>query len=170
MSQPVFHSLSFTHWKAFQSTIIIGKTIYDIVTAGLGCLIYWEHFVQCSLLACSSLLVKRAPNTDESLTDCEYCAFFFLMVWTAQSKLQDVNTSKISIFWGGNEMRLDCKIPVQHKHRPKSIKTNQRPDKLITNVFALTDVGFVIPNRFVVGYALDYNEYFRDLNVSLPTL
>ncbi|KAI2649213.1 Hypoxanthine-guanine phosphoribosyltransferase [Labeo rohita] len=27
-------------------------------------------------------------------------------------------------------------------------------------------VGFVIPNRFVVGYALDYNEYFRDLNLS----
>ena len=30
----------------------------------------------------------------------------------------------------------------------------------------LSDVGFEIPNRFVVGYALDYNEYFRDLNVS----
>uniref|UniRef100_A0A672GHJ2 Un-named sa821 n=1 Tax=Salarias fasciatus TaxID=181472 RepID=A0A672GHJ2_SALFA len=30
--------------------------------------------------------------------------------------------------------------------------------------FVLTDVGFEIPNRFVVGYALDYNEYFRDLN------
>ncbi|KAJ3610990.1 hypothetical protein NHX12_021006 [Muraenolepis orangiensis] len=28
------------------------------------------------------------------------------------------------------------------------------------------DVGFEIPNRFVVGYALDYNEYFRDLNIS----
>uniref|UniRef100_A0A8C2RHF0 Phosphoribosyltransferase domain-containing protein n=1 Tax=Capra hircus TaxID=9925 RepID=A0A8C2RHF0_CAPHI len=27
--------------------------------------------------------------------------------------------------------------------------------------------GFEIPNLFVVGYALDYNEYFRDLNVSL---
>ncbi|MBN3302672.1 HPRT phosphoribosyltransferase, partial [Amia calva] len=26
-------------------------------------------------------------------------------------------------------------------------------------------VGFEIPNQFVVGYALDYNEYFRDLNV-----
>uniref|UniRef100_A0A8C0ZLE3 Hypoxanthine phosphoribosyltransferase n=1 Tax=Castor canadensis TaxID=51338 RepID=A0A8C0ZLE3_CASCN len=26
--------------------------------------------------------------------------------------------------------------------------------------------GFEIPNVFVVGYALDYNEYFRDLNVS----
>lgn len=35
------------------------------------------------------------------------------------------------------------------------------------SVFALSDVGFEIPNRFVVGYALDYNEYFRDLNVSL---
>lgn len=30
----------------------------------------------------------------------------------------------------------------------------------------IPDVGFEIPNRFVVGYALDYNEYFRDLNVS----
>ena len=28
------------------------------------------------------------------------------------------------------------------------------------------DTGFEIPNEFVVGYALDYNEYFRDLNVN----
>ncbi len=34
------------------------------------------------------------------------------------------------------------------------------------SVSAFTDVGFEIPNHFVVGYALDYNEYFRDLNVS----
>ncbi|KAM8983186.1 hypoxanthine-guanine phosphoribosyltransferase-like isoform 1-T1 [Ara ararauna] len=27
-------------------------------------------------------------------------------------------------------------------------------------------IGFEIPDKFVVGYALDYNEYFRDLNVS----
>ncbi|MBN3273729.1 HPRT phosphoribosyltransferase, partial [Polyodon spathula] len=26
--------------------------------------------------------------------------------------------------------------------------------------------GFEIPDKFVVGYALDYNEYFRDLSVS----
>uniref|UniRef100_A0A4W4F9G9 Phosphoribosyl transferase domain containing 1b n=1 Tax=Electrophorus electricus TaxID=8005 RepID=A0A4W4F9G9_ELEEL len=29
------------------------------------------------------------------------------------------------------------------------------------------DVGFEIPNRFVVGYAFDYNEYFRDLGGSV---
>lgn len=34
----------------------------------------------------------------------------------------------------------------------------------------IPDVGFEIPNRFVVGYALDYNEYFRDLNVSRSLL
>lgn len=29
-----------------------------------------------------------------------------------------------------------------------------------------TDVGFNIPNKFIVGCNMDYNEYFRDLNVS----
>lgn len=38
-------------------------------------------------------------------------------------------------------------------------------DSECCHVFLFKDVGFVIPNRFVVGYALDYNEYFRDLNV-----
>lgn len=31
----------------------------------------------------------------------------------------------------------------------------------------LSVVGFEVPDKFVVGYALDYNEYFRDLNVSV---
>ena len=30
----------------------------------------------------------------------------------------------------------------------------------------VADTGFEIPDKFVVGYALDYNEYFRDLGVS----
>ncbi|TNN44887.1 Hypoxanthine-guanine phosphoribosyltransferase [Liparis tanakae] len=35
----------------------------------------------------------------------------------------------------------------------------------LTNPFyELMNVGFEIPDRFVVGYALDYNEYFRDLD------
>lgn len=28
------------------------------------------------------------------------------------------------------------------------------------------DCGFEVPDKFVVGYAIDYNEYFRDLDVS----
>ncbi len=40
----------------------------------------------------------------------------------------------------------------------------------LNHLMNLLDIGFEIPNEFVVGYALDYNEFFRDLNVStLPT-
>lgn len=36
----------------------------------------------------------------------------------------------------------------------------------IKKLYFVPDIGFEIPDKFVVGYALDYNEYFRDLNVS----
>uniref|UniRef100_A0A8U8BKB0 Hypoxanthine-guanine phosphoribosyltransferase n=1 Tax=Geospiza parvula TaxID=87175 RepID=A0A8U8BKB0_GEOPR len=39
-------------------------------------------------------------------------------------------------------------------------------DIIETELYFLADTGFEIPDKFVVGYALDYNEYFRDLNVS----
>ncbi|KAI1901359.1 hypothetical protein AGOR_G00033560 [Albula goreensis] len=50
--------------------------------------------------------------------------------------------------------------------RPKMVKVAGLLVKRVANgVGSLPDyVGFEIPNRFVVGYALDYNEYFRDLN------
>lgn len=34
----------------------------------------------------------------------------------------------------------------------------------------ISDIGFEVPDAFLVGYALDYNEYFRDLSVSLQDL
>ncbi|KAL6093346.1 hypothetical protein STEG23_036226, partial [Scotinomys teguina] len=40
------------------------------------------------------------------------------------------------------------------------VKRRARPDS-----FRPDYAGFEIPDVFVVGYALDYNEYFRDLNV-----
>ncbi|XP_017278059.1 phosphoribosyltransferase domain-containing protein 1b [Kryptolebias marmoratus] len=50
--------------------------------------------------------------------------------------------------------------------RPKMIKVAGLLVKRVQNRSARVPdyVGFEIPNRFVVGYALDYNEYFRDLN------
>ncbi|XP_029384864.1 hypoxanthine-guanine phosphoribosyltransferase-like [Echeneis naucrates] len=49
---------------------------------------------------------------------------------------------------------------------PKMVKVAGLLVKRIPNMAEnlLDYVGFEIPNRFVVGYALDYNEYFRDLN------
>lgn len=34
------------------------------------------------------------------------------------------------------------------------------------NVSFFLDTGFEVPDKFLIGYALDYNEYFRDLPVS----
>ncbi|XP_041659882.1 phosphoribosyltransferase domain-containing protein 1b isoform X2 [Cheilinus undulatus] len=50
--------------------------------------------------------------------------------------------------------------------RPKMIKVAGLLVKRVPhNTACLPDyVGFEIPDQFVVGYALDYNEYFRDLN------
>uniref|UniRef100_A0A8C2ZKU3 Phosphoribosyl transferase domain containing 1b n=1 Tax=Cyclopterus lumpus TaxID=8103 RepID=A0A8C2ZKU3_CYCLU len=57
--------------------------------------------------------------------------------------------------------------------RPKMIKVAGQPafqwtmEIFVSNVplcLLISDVGFEIPDRFVVGYALDYNEYFRDLD------
>ncbi|XP_053738423.1 phosphoribosyltransferase domain-containing protein 1b [Synchiropus splendidus] len=50
--------------------------------------------------------------------------------------------------------------------RPKMIKVVGLLVKRVPhNAACLPDyVGFEIPNCFVVGYALDYNEYFRDLD------
>ncbi|KAF2979106.1 hypothetical protein EK904_006672 [Melospiza melodia maxima] len=52
------------------------------------------------------------------------------------------------------------------KYKPKMIKVasllvkrTSRPDGYRPDYY-----GFEIPDLFVVGYALDYNEHFRDLN------
>lgn len=37
---------------------------------------------------------------------------------------------------------------------------------MLDHLWSFSVVGFEVPDKFVVGYALDYNEYFRDLNVS----
>ena len=52
------------------------------------------------------------------------------------------------------------------KHKPKMVKVASLLVKRTPRSVGYRPdfVGFEIPDKFVVGYALDYNEYFRDLN------
>ncbi|KAI8388629.1 phosphoribosyltransferase-like protein [Radiomyces spectabilis] len=52
------------------------------------------------------------------------------------------------------------------EYKPKSLKVTSLLIKKTTrsNGYVPDYVGFAIPDAFVVGYALDYNEYFRDLD------
>ncbi len=52
-----------------------------------------------------------------------------------------------------------------NKHEPKSVTVAclLRKRTPLSDGYAPHYVGFEIPDNFVVGYALDYNEYFRDL-------
>ncbi|MBN3322358.1 PRDC1 protein, partial [Atractosteus spatula] len=51
-------------------------------------------------------------------------------------------------------------------YKPKMIKVASLLVKRVPNEGGCRPdyVGFEIPNHFIVGYALDYNEHFRDLN------
>ena len=51
------------------------------------------------------------------------------------------------------------------KYKPKSVKVAclLRKRTPLSSGYIPDYVGFEIPDKFVVGYALDYNEYFRDL-------
>uniref|UniRef100_A0A3Q3X514 Phosphoribosyltransferase domain-containing protein n=1 Tax=Mola mola TaxID=94237 RepID=A0A3Q3X514_MOLML len=47
---------------------------------------------------------------------------------------------------------------------PKMVKVvRPRLRRSVVFVF-ISDIGFEVPDAFLVGYALDYNEYFRDLS------
>jgi hypoxanthine phosphoribosyltransferase len=53
-----------------------------------------------------------------------------------------------------------------NRHEPKSVNVAclLRKRTPLSDGYAPHYVGFEIPDKFVVGYALDYNEYFRDMN------
>jgi len=56
-------------------------------------------------------------------------------------------------------------LPVLESHGPSSIKVATLLEKRIPNGcgYKADFVGFSIPDKFVVGYCLDYNEIFREL-------
>ena len=60
---------------------------------------------------------------------------------------------------------LSKAISVIEKHHPEGIRTCVLLEKLSKKMIPITAdfVGFEIPDVFVVGYGLDYNEYYRNL-------
>ncbi|XP_017315447.1 phosphoribosyltransferase domain-containing protein 1 isoform X1 [Ictalurus punctatus] len=90
--------------------------------------------------------------------------------------LQIIGPEDLSMLKGKNVLIVEAivdtgktmKMLLQHveKFQPRTVRVAGLLVKRIPGgATTLPDyVGFVIPNRFVVGYALDYNEYFRDLN------
>ena len=63
----------------------------------------------------------------------------------------------------GNTLRLV--VPAVRELQPASLKTCVllRKDRRAAQEVAVDYVGFEIPDEFVVGYGLDYNDYYRNL-------
>ncbi|XP_053484539.1 phosphoribosyltransferase domain-containing protein 1b isoform X2 [Ictalurus furcatus] len=90
--------------------------------------------------------------------------------------LQMIGAESLSVLAGKNVLIVEAIVDTGktlqtllthvRAFKPKLIKVAGLLVKRVPNQdVCLPDyVGFEIPNHFVVGYALDYNEYFRDLN------
>lgn len=62
-------------------------------------------------------------------------------------------------------LTMDCLIKKLKERSPKSIKVCSllsKPDRRLVDV-DIDYLGFEIPNKFVLGYGLDYDEYYRNL-------
>lgn len=73
-----------------------------------------------------------------------------------------------NFFAGGRWVTVSAVSRVKQKDKKKH--REKSPRWPVTNFFCFyffSDVGFEVPDKFLVGYALDYNEYYRDLEVSI---
>lgn len=70
--------------------------------------------------------------------------------------VEDIIDSGLTLSWLLKNLRV---------RRPKSLEvvTLLRKPEVQTAKIDLFDVGFDIPNEFVIGYGLDYAEHYRDL-------
>ena len=61
---------------------------------------------------------------------------------------------------------MQALLSLVKRHNPKMVKVASLLVKRTPRSVSYRPdfVGFEIPDKFVVGYALDYNEHFRDLN------
>jgi hypoxanthine phosphoribosyltransferase len=70
--------------------------------------------------------------------------------------VEDVVDSGLTLSW------LTRNLTTRHPRSLRVCTLLRKPDAMSTNV-GISYVGFDIPNDFVVGYGLDYDERYRDL-------
>ena len=63
----------------------------------------------------------------------------------------------------GRTMKKLLKLLKEYEPKSLNVACLLRKRTPLSDGYAPHYVGFEIPDKFVVGYALDYNEYFRDL-------
>jgi hypoxanthine phosphoribosyltransferase len=71
--------------------------------------------------------------------------------------VEDVVDSGLTLSW------LSRNLTTRHPRSLRVCTLLRKPDAMNTNV-DIAYVGFDIPNEFVVGYGLDYDERYRDLS------
>ena len=62
-------------------------------------------------------------------------------------------------------LTMDCIVKKLKERSPKTLKVCSllsKPDRRLVDV-QIDYLGFEIPNKFVLGYGLDYDEYYRNL-------
>uniref|UniRef100_A0A8C9LET0 Hypoxanthine-guanine phosphoribosyltransferase n=1 Tax=Pavo cristatus TaxID=9049 RepID=A0A8C9LET0_PAVCR len=85
-------------------------------------------------------------------------------------EFNDQSTGDIKVIGGDDLSTLTGKVRLfDIIDTGKTMKTllsllKQYNPKMVKVASSFLVVGFEVPDKFVVGYALDYNEYFRDLN------
>lgn len=62
-------------------------------------------------------------------------------------------------------LTMDCLLKTLKERSPKSLKVCSllsKPERRLVDI-KIDYLGFEIPNKFVLGYGLDYDEYYRNL-------
>ena len=107
-----------------------------------------------------------------------YTFFFFNQNDQSTGDIKVIGGDDLSTLTGKNVLivediidtgkAMQTLLSLVKKHKPKMVKVASLLVKRTPRSVGYRPdfVGFEIPDKFVVGYALDYNEYFRDLNVS----
>nr|XP_055038078.1 phosphoribosyltransferase domain-containing protein 1 isoform X1 [Misgurnus anguillicaudatus] len=129
---------------------------------------------------CSDLVESikaQSRSTNRRLTTrVEFIRFKSYLNDQSTEHLQIIGPEDLSMLKGKNVLIVEAIVDtgktmralLQHVNtfQPKLVKVAGLLVKSVPHCDVMIPdyVGFVIPNRFVVGYALDYNEYFRDLN------